>query len=234
MKKIFFAIVLSMGMTAAIAQSKTSASASYNVDQMSSQMMSDYGLDEAQYIRVKSINRDRVNRMTEIDRMYANDPQMRQQKLDALNSEFDSRYQEVFRGEQYQSYLNAQGRGTTAQPGTSTGNSDILDATMPAGNSETDMVAPDGSMGIQGDTKIKVEQGEKMKVESPNGEMKIKDDKEKVKTGDAKYKYEDDKTKIQNSSDNSKVKVKDDKLKAEDKNGKLKVEDDKVKVKSRD
>jgi hypothetical protein len=247
MKKIFVMIMLAAAAQFATAQTKTSSASMYNSDQISRDMQRDLELDEAQYIKVRSLNKDKYTRMAEIEAMYQNDPQMRKQKTDALNAEMDAQYQSVLRGEQYNNYLTTQGRGQevpstgttpaegsemTADPATTSPDMSGSDVKVKSADSKYKTEGNQMKMETQ-DTKMKSE-GDKMKVETKDGKLKVEGQEEKVKTNDSKYKYEDDKTKIQNSSDNSKLKQTDRKLKVEDKNGKLKVEDDKVKMKSRD
>ena len=246
MKKIFFVAVLFSATTFAFAQTKTAEA--YDAVEASRTMANNLMLNEGQYLQIKALNNVKQERYRDIDALYANDPEMRQQKMDALNAEMDMEYQKVLKPDQYQSYLELEGRTsassetmgsdmiTPASDQMNMGETDGMDTdqTDPATGTKTEMKIKSG------DVKVKSEPG-KTKIETPNSEAKTKtsrtETKSKMERPDgSQVKEESDKDgyKYQDSRDNSKVKVKDDKLKIEDKNGKIKVEDDKVKIKSRD
>lgn len=247
MKKIFLVAALFTATTFAFAQTKTTEA--YSAVEASRSMSENLMLNEGQYVQIKALNNVKQERYRDIDALYANDPEMRQQKLDALNAEMDMEYQKVLKADQYQTYLELEGRssasyqtmGGSVSPETDQMNMSQPDAviigsgqTDPAAGTKTDMKVKSG------DTKMKSEPG-KTKMESGNTEAKTKtnasESKSKMKRADGsqvKEESDKDRYKYQDSKDNSKVKSKDDKLKMEDKNGKIKVEDDKVKIKSRD
>lgn len=220
-----------------------------DADATARQFMEDLQLSEGQYIYFKNINRKRAERMNEINSQFANDPQLRQMKIDEMEAEIDNELAQVLNEAQMNSYLELQGRGVASQAVNMDENMKLKttedsrklktdDMKLKQADGEMKMKAGDSKMKADAekykydspDRKVKMEDN-KMKVETPDSELKISGDEEKYKSGDLKYKAEPGKTKLQQGD--SKVKVDEDKTKIEAENGdELKVTKKKAKLKT--
>ena len=92
-----------------------------DIRQLSEQMR----LNEGQYIRLRDLTRAKNEQIREVSNMYANDAAVRQQKLQALNQEFERQLAQTVSQAQFTAYLETQGRtpaNGTNNPMQATGN----------------------------------------------------------------------------------------------------------------
>lgn len=188
-------------------------------------------LNEGQYIRLRDLSKARQEQIAEINSMYSNDPAMRQAKLQAAQREFDSQLAQSIGQKQFTAYLELQGQAAgsgAAYQAAGYGGRSLEEGT--GAGSQTDPAAtpqnPAAPVAEPLDTNIdkgRVEVTERViKVNTDQGEMKVKAKKEKAETADLEYKTD---------RDESKVKSKDGKLKAKSEKGKTKIETPRGKMK---
>lgn len=142
MKKLLLSATFIFGVMAAVAQTgggttPGNISAKSNRNYLSSvstnddirQLANRMQLNEAQYIRLRDLTRAKNDQLREINNMYANDPNNRQQKMQAANQEFERQLAQSVSQSQFTAYLETQGRA----PGNAMGNT--LQATGYGGQS---------------------------------------------------------------------------------------------------
>ncbi|MBA9078722.1 hypothetical protein [Rufibacter quisquiliarum] len=143
----------------------TRAVLSMSATDMTRQMYNNLELNEGQYIKLKALNQARLDRYSEIERMYSNDTQMRDAKIKEVNDQLDEQFAEVLTPKQFTAYLEMEGRatsgGASSPEGTSTMNSTSTNVSAGSAAAES----------AEGEVKVK---DDKVKVESSYGEMKKK------------------------------------------------------------
>jgi hypothetical protein len=195
----------------------TRAVLSMSVQEKTRQMYNDLELNEGQYIKIKALNQARFDKFSEIEKMYANDPQQMEAKIKDVNSQLDQEFAQILNPKQFTSYLEMDGRATTpasAPNGMNSTNGGNMTTGVNTEASSTNASA--GS--VEGELKVK---DDKIKAETATGEMKIKGDTEKLKTDNVKYKSTPSETKIK--SDLGKTKVEHDKVKTKTETSKKKI-----------
>jgi len=122
MKKLILSTVFALGVLGVSAQHNdtrtnknflSSVSTSDEIRQLSNQMQ----LNEGQYIRLRDLSRAKNEQIREINNMYANDATTRQQKLQAVNQDFEKQLAQTVSQEQFTAYLATQGRGPANNAG---------------------------------------------------------------------------------------------------------------------
>jgi len=176
---------------------------SMSATDMTRRMYNELELNEGQYVKLKALNQARLDRFRELERMYSNDPQMLDAKINEVNEQLDEEFAQVLTPKQFTAYLELEGRGGEG---------------MSSSSNASSTNAAAGSAPQEGEVKIK---DDKVKVESSYGEMKQKDDKEKLKTESVKYKSTPSETKI--ITPEGKAKVEKDKVKIKTETTKKKV-----------
>ncbi|KAA5547695.1 hypothetical protein [Adhaeribacter rhizoryzae] len=115
MKKLILSIVFVLGVFVASAQNNdartnkdfvSSVSTNDQIRQLSNKMQ----LNEGQYIRLRDLSRAKNEQIREINNMYVNDATTRQQKLQAVNQDFEKQLAQTVSQEQFTAYLATQGR----------------------------------------------------------------------------------------------------------------------------
>jgi hypothetical protein len=96
---VFFALV-SFG-----TQAQTiSDSAEKRISLITRVMTAELGLNESEYIRLKALNRERIIKGDEISEYYSNNPQLRTQKLEELENNFDKKFKAMLSPSQLAAY----------------------------------------------------------------------------------------------------------------------------------
>lgn len=117
MKKLLLSAFLLGAVYTAQAQTNLTATAatsravlSMSATEMTRQMYNDLKLNEAQYIKLKTLNQKRLDRFSEIDKMYANDQKMREAKMKEVSAQLDEDFAKVLTPSQFTTYLEMEGR----------------------------------------------------------------------------------------------------------------------------
>ncbi|AKQ45441.1 hypothetical protein TH63_06975 [Rufibacter radiotolerans] len=194
---------------------------SMSATEMSRQMYNDLQLNEGQYVKIKALNQARLDKFSEIEKMYANDAQMRDAKIKEVNAQLDQEFAAILTPKQFTAYLEFDGRpvqtSTTTDSSSTSGVMNMNSSTA----TEAEMKIKDDKIKMESaDSKVKIEDN-KIKAESAHGEMKMKNDSEKLKTKSVKYKSSPSETKI--ITPEGKTKVEHDKMKAKTDTSKKKV-----------
>jgi len=121
MKKIILgALIFGMALSAS-AQTNSDAfpTAAKYTDHVSTndqirQMATQLRLNEGQYIRFRDVSKARAGQIAELNNLYANDPAMRQAKINAVNKAFDEQLAQSLTSTQFTAYLKAVGQYPTA------------------------------------------------------------------------------------------------------------------------
>jgi hypothetical protein len=229
-----FGVYAQTGSTAAVGSttSMPQVSTSNEVRQLANQLQ----LNEGQYIRLRDLSKTRQEQITEINSMYSNDPAMRQAKVMAAQQEFDAQLAQAVTQKQFTAYLQLQGRspggaGAAYQAGGYGGRS-LEEGTAGKENQTAAPAVPEAAPMDGNIDKGKVEVSPKViKVDSEDGEMKVKTKKEKAETADMEYKADRDETKFKSKDGTIKAKSEKGKTKIETPQGKMKMEDGEIKVK---
>jgi len=67
-------------------------------------MTAELGLNESEYIRLKALNRERIVKGDEISEFYSNNPQIKAQKLQELENNFDKKFKAMLSPSQLAAY----------------------------------------------------------------------------------------------------------------------------------
>ena len=113
MKKPLLCIVcLFIFLDVACAQqtSSTSSSAEKRINLLSRVMASELGLNESEYLRLQSLNRERVIKADEIAELYGNDQEMLTKKLKELEISFDKKFTAMLSPSQLATYSKSNHR----------------------------------------------------------------------------------------------------------------------------
>ncbi|WP_026464456.1 hypothetical protein [Adhaeribacter aquaticus] len=245
MKKLILSSFMLASVLVATAQTNSTEShiqvGVYNPSRVSTpeevrQLANQLELNEGQYVKLRDLMRSRQEQISQINSMYANDAQMRERRLQAIQQNFDSNLAQAISPKQFNSYLALTGRATDTQSGGTL----EMGAVNRAGGATTDSAnfatpgmgtnSTDFSGTTSGEVKVT---DDKVKVESGSNELKVKRNKEKAKTSSAEYKADADEAKFKTNDGAYKAKSERGKAKLETPNGKVKVEDDKFKMETK-
>ncbi|GAB2536315.1 hypothetical protein [Rufibacter soli] len=221
MKKFILSALFLGAMFTAQAQTNLTGTAatvrtvlSMSATEMSRQMYNDLQLNEGQYVKIKALNQARLDKFNEIEKMYANDAQMRDAKIKEVNAQLDQEFAAILTPKQFTSYLEFDGRPvetpSTTDSSSTSGSMNMnsnsnMNSTGTSTATEAEMKIKDDKVKMESeDSKVKIEDN-KIKAESTHGEMKMKNGTEKLKTESVKYKSSPSETKIITPEGKSKV-----------------------------
>ncbi|AMM52153.1 hypothetical protein TH61_14505 [Rufibacter sp. DG15C] len=192
--------------------------------EMARQMYNDLKLNEGQYIKIKSLNQTRIDRYSEVERMYSNDAQMRDAKIREIDSQLDEEFAAILSPEQFTAYIEMGRRpaSTSTVPADGATGSNLSTTTSTTSSTSTNMGAV-----VTSDSTTK---GNVTKYKKGDMEQKMKPGEQKIKEGDRKVKSEDGKLKIEDGD--NKTKIESDKMKMESASGEMKVKNGVEKLKT--
>jgi hypothetical protein len=231
MKKFLLSALFAGAMFSAQAQTNLTATAattravlSMSATEMARQMYNDLKLNEGQYIKIKSLNQTRIDRYSEVERMYSNDAQMRDAKIREIDSQLDEEFAAILSPEQFTAYIEMGRRpmNTNTVPAGGTTGSTSSTSTSTTSSTSTNM----GTVTTTDSTT----KGNVTKYKKGDMEQKMKPGEQKIKEGDRKVKSEDGKLKMEDGV--NKTKIESDKMKMESASGEMKVKDGVEKLKT--
>ncbi|QHL86290.1 hypothetical protein GU926_02060 [Nibribacter ruber] len=208
----------------------TRAVLSMSATEMARQMYNDLKLNEGQYIKVKALNQTRIDRYSEVERMYSNDPQMRDSKIREIDSQLDEEFAEILTPKQFTAYLEMGGKPTstsTLPAESSTPSTTTMDSS--AGSTISTSSSTSANMGTTA-TDSTNRNGNVTKYKKGDMEQKVKKDEMKMKEGDHKVKSEAGKFKVEDGD--NKTKIESDKMKMESAHGEMKIKEGEEKLKT--
>jgi len=104
MKKHLLSIIFVLFVSFAVKAQTISDSAEKRIALITRVMAAELGLNEAEYIRLKALNRDRIVKADEIAEYYSNNSEMKTQKLQELESNFDKKFKAMLNPGQLAAY----------------------------------------------------------------------------------------------------------------------------------
>ncbi|GAA4297468.1 hypothetical protein [Nibribacter koreensis] len=234
MKKLLLSALFVGAMFTAQAQTNLTSTAattravlSMTATEMARQMYNDLKLNEGQYIKIKALNQTRIDRYSEVERMYSNDQQMREAKIKEIDSQLDEEFASILSPEQFTAYIEMGRRPSGAAPVEGATNSGGPVGTAEVSTSTTSSTSSNAGTGIYTDSTTK---GNVTKYKKGDMEQKMKPGEQKIKEGDRKVKSEEGKLKIEDGD--NKTKIEDDKMKMESASGEMKIKDGVEKLKT--
>lgn len=109
MKKLFISAILSVTFFAVQAGNKLSnEELNKQATEITRDLTNKVGLNEFEYIKVKSFMFDKLKAENEINDMYSNDPEMRIKKLQEIDIQFNSKLATVLNAKQQEAYAKLQ------------------------------------------------------------------------------------------------------------------------------
>jgi len=104
MKNYLLVIALFTLTTFSASAQNISDSADKRISLITRVMTAELGLNESEYIRLKALNRERIVKGDEISEFYSNNPQIKAQKLQELENNFDKKFKAMLSPSQLAAY----------------------------------------------------------------------------------------------------------------------------------
>jgi len=105
MKKIFTTALLFITLLSVQAADDSLAALKAKATEETRVIVQKIGLNEIEYIKIKSFVYNKLVAIKEANEMYANNPEMRTKKLQAIEEEFDKNLLATLSPKQHQNYL---------------------------------------------------------------------------------------------------------------------------------
>jgi hypothetical protein len=104
MKNATFTFALIIALASGSVNAQTGNSLDARVAATTREMSSQLNLNESEYIRLRSLNRERFLKASEITRMYSNDVAMRDKKMNEMQNAYETELQSFLNAKQLEAY----------------------------------------------------------------------------------------------------------------------------------